>query len=77
MFFSINLTIFESAIFENWFAAIESMQRAGFEPKIEDRRHWNKEQMLRAFNPKDVVWKHKTTSHGRAVFNNTRKDLLT
>ena len=32
MFFSINLTIFESAIFENWFAAIESMQRAGFEP---------------------------------------------
>ena len=36
----------------------------------------SREQMLSAFNPKDVVWQHKITSRGRAGFNTARADLL-
>ena len=43
--------------------------------EMDARRHWSREQMLRAFNPKDVVWQHKITSRGRAVFNTARRDL--
>ena len=44
--------------------------------EMDARRHWSREQMLRAFNPKDVVWQHKITSRGRHVFNVARADLL-
>ena len=43
--------------------------------EIEARRHWSREQMLRTFNPRDVVWQHKITSRGRAVFSIARQDL--
>jgi hypothetical protein len=44
--------------------------------EMDARRHWSREQMLRAFNPKDEVWQRKITSRGRAVFNAAREDLL-
>ena len=44
--------------------------------ELEARRHWSREQLLRAFNPKDVVWQYKITSRGRAVFNIARNDLV-
>ncbi|MAX45883.1 MAG: hypothetical protein CMB24_03705, partial [Euryarchaeota archaeon] len=43
--------------------------------EIEARRHWSREQMLRTFNPRDVVWQYKITSRGRAVFSIARQDL--
>ena len=44
--------------------------------QLDARKHWSREQMLRTFNPKDVIWQVKITSRGRAVFNTAREDLL-
>ena len=44
--------------------------------QVDARRHWSRENMLRAFNPKDEIWQAKITSRGRAVFNKAREDLL-
>ena len=44
--------------------------------QVDARRHWSRENMLRAFNPKDEVWQAKITSRGRAVFLTARDDLL-
>lgn len=43
---------------------------------IEAKRHWSRQNMLEAFNPKDAVWQAKITARGRSVFNIARADLL-
>ena len=57
-------------------ACRKSLDSMGFMNEMDARRHWSREQMLRAFNPKDSVWQHKITSRGRAVFNTARAGLL-
>ena len=33
--------------------------------QVDARRHWSRENMLRAFNPNDEVWQAKITHRGR------------
>ncbi len=44
--------------------------------QVDARRHWSRENMLRAFNPNDEVWQAKITHRGRIVFQTARSDLL-
>ena len=44
--------------------------------QVEARRHWSREKILRAFNPRDEVWQAKITHRGRTVFSTARDDLL-
>ena len=65
------LVVLQSLVTENRWT-----QYGKYMTEIEARRHWSREQLLRAFNPKDVVWQYDIISRGRAVFNISRESLL-